>query len=118
MWGSGMDWNPDSPSASDWLKVLAYGDFDRMMSYLKNKTSDEIKELLEVRETQLNISALFHVVKGTRRTRWPDSNPRHVDCVNKLIDLGANIEARDFAGCTALSYCVTKNASAASVKMA
>merc|ERR1719369_1629540 len=88
------------------------------MSHVKNKTSDEIKELLEVRETQLNFSALFHVVKGAMTSNDSATDSRHVECLSKLIDLGANIEARDFAGFTPLFYCVTKFASPASVKMA
>ena len=62
MWASGMDWVPLSPNASPWMKCLAAGDYNKMISFI-NDASD-IKELLEQRETFLNFSALFHIVKG------------------------------------------------------
>ena len=125
-WASGMDWNPDSPFASPWMKALACGDYEEMMKHVDIATQSgegAIKSLIERRETLLNFSALFHVVKGAMSTAYnADTSEgeitKHVECLSKLIDLGANIQARDFAGFTPLFYCVTKYATPLTLKMA
>ena len=66
MWASGMDWLPLGPNASPWMKCLAAGDYSKMISIIN--TASDIKELLEQRETFLNFSALFHIVKGATGT--------------------------------------------------
>ena len=145
-WSTGMDWAPRSPFASRWMKCLAAGHYDEMMIVINDET--DVKTLVERRETLLNFSALFHLVKGatcTDRFDWSskyvktqggsqlkvydtDSNedngkaggeiPKHVECMCKLIELGANVQARDFAGFTPLFYCVTQFANPVTLKLA
>ena len=148
MWASGMDWVPLGPNASRWMKCLAAGDYNKMISFINNASN--IKELLEQRETFLNFSALFHIVKGTAGierfvpgTNYVESQggstlpvydantqsnagissnqsnlPRHVECLCKIIELGGNIHARDFAGYTPLFYCVTQYSNPVTLKLA
>ena len=131
MWGDGMDWNPNNSFNSPWLLALAAGDFEEMMKIIKATPKSEIKDLLEKRETLLNVSALFHIIKGAcmlvknenrfeRFNTFCDLNktPRHIDCFVKIIQLGANVNARDFAGFTPLHYCVTCSGNSLTVQMA
>lgn len=132
MWANGMDWNPSNPSSSEWLITCAAGDYDGMVKIIKRMPKNAVKNLIERRESLLNISAVFHVVKGASMLDNsarnfepiygfvnPNSHaPRHVDCLLKLIELGCNVNARDFAGFTSLHICVTRYGNAVTFKLA
>ena len=123
-WASGLDWAPENPLvSSSWMRVLSFGDYDGMMLHIEEATKlsePHVSTLLERRETMLNFSALHHVVKGAMHysEKKSENPPKHIECLRKLIELGANIEAKDFAGFTPLFYCVTKFATNTSLKLA
>ena len=123
-WASGLDWNPDHPFSSPWMRSLAFGNYDEMIELIQKEKSAnrDIKTLLQRRETMLNFSALHHVVKGAMSDVDVGIDgkirSKHIECLNKLIELGANVEAKDFAGFTPLFYCVTRYASDTSCKLA
>eukprot|EP00111_Clytia_hemisphaerica_P003346 TCONS_00009554-protein len=121
-WASGLDWNPSNMLLSTWLRVLAAGDYDGMLAEIAKTPEGELKDLLERRETLYNFSALFHVIKGASttldetgrqynaKTKFVDRSkqPKHLQCAAKLIELGANVNARDMLGATPLFFCVMR----------
>ena len=131
-WASGLDWNPSNPLMSNWMRVLAAGDYDGMMQEIENKSEEKVKELLERRETLYKISALFHVLKGAMTTlnesgtkyaatsKFVDhkKTPKHFQCALKLIELGARVDARDMLGDTPLFYCVMRHRNPVTMKIA
>jgi len=131
MWAGGMNWNPNNPGNSPWLLSLTAGDYSGMMSIIKKTPKDGIKELIEQRETLLNLSAIFHVIKGSTLVdevtnkfdeQWTfvdqSKTPQHLVCFTKLVQLGANVNARDFAGFTPLHHCVTRYGNSTTYHMA
>lgn len=131
-WASGLDWNPSNMLLSSWLRVLAAGDYDGMMAEIEKTPEDELKNLLERRETLYNFSALFHVIKGASTTldesgrnyntkcKFVDHSkqPKHLQCAVKLIELGANVNARDMLGATPLFFCFMRYRNLATLKIA
>ena len=131
-WASGLDWNPGNALLSNWLRSLAVGDYEGMMAEIERTPENERKDLVERRETLYNFSALFHVVKGASMTlddtgrayntksKFVDRSkqPKHLQCVAKLIELGANVNAKDMLGATPLFFCVMKSRNPATMKIA
>lgn len=127
-WSTGFDYNPANPRnshLSDWLKVVWRGDYSAMMDHVikARREPSGLTKLLERRESGLNISAIFHVICGAR-VLYGDNQLFQVDkmvmsqsglemkyehskILQKLIDLGAKISARDVAGYTPLHHCLT-----------
>ena len=101
------------------MKCLAAGDNDTMLEQIKQVS--DVKRLLERRETLMNFSALFHVIKGASgkdRFGCVNDGKNYITCLTKLVDLGANVNACDFAGFTPLFYCVKLDSNVVPVKMA
>ena len=131
-WASGLDWNPGNVLLSNWLRALAVGDYEGMMAELERTPEYERASLIERRETLYNFSALFHVVKGASMTlddtgrayntkcKFVDRSkqPKHLQCAVKLIELGANVNAKDMLGATPLFFCVMKSRNLATLKIA
>ena len=131
-WASGLDWNPSNVLLSNWLRVLAVGDYEGMMAEIEKTSETELLNLLERRETIYNFSALFHVVKGASMTldeegrtyntkcKFVDRSkqPKHLQCAVKLIELGANVNAKDMLGATPLFFCVMKSSNPVTIKIA
>jgi len=134
-WGGGMDYNPahpDNSHLSAWLRSLWRGDYEAVMSYIKGE-KQEVTHLMEVRESLLNVSAVFHVIIGARtlcghnplfrgvqqaaRRRMEVKN-EHQKILTKLIELGANIHAKDIAGYTPLHHCLTSYSNPTTLAMA
>ena len=117
LWGTNMDWHPHIKYLSPLTKCLLLGDYDRMMDLICDKKGDGLRKMLESRETFLKVPALFHVVRGViarnsgeSEVEWgiPKEEKRytHGACFMKLLELGANIHARDVVGNTLLFNCV------------
>jgi len=131
-WSSGLDWNPSNMLLSNWMRVLAAGDYEGMMAEIDKTPEVELKVLLERRETLYNFSALFHVIKGASTTldetgkqyntrcKFVDRSkqPKHLQCAVKLIELGASVEARDMLGATPLFFCVMRYRNPVTLKIA
>jgi len=124
-WASGMDCNPLFPQnnhLSGWLRALWWGDYTAVMTYINKVKKDQVKKLLESRESLMNLSAIFHVIAGARTLRGENEQLKylrlignliqpvkedHEKIMKKLIELGANIHAKDVAGYTPLHHCLT-----------
>jgi ankyrin repeat protein len=92
--------------------------------------SEDCKRLLERKDNPLGFSALFHVVRGAGASDdsyYLSDHPvlfgaerQHRACLDRLLDLGANIEARDVYGSTPLHHvCISfEGANASAVQVA
>merc|ERR1719392_199885 len=135
-WSSGMDCNPLSPHndhLSGWLRALWWGDYDLVMSFINRVKKDQISKLLEHRESLMNMSAIFHVIAGARTLHGDSDRMKeyriearkignvkedHEKIFRKLIELGANIHAKDVAGYTPLHHCLTSVGNSITLSMA
>jgi len=135
-WGGGMDYNPAHPGnshLSPWLRALWRGDYHAVMQFLNGLEEHEVRNMLEVRESMLNVSAVFHVIIGARTLcgknplfrdiqiaarRMMEIKNEHQKILSKLLELGANIHAKDIAGYTPLHHCLTSYSNPTTVSMA
>ena len=115
LWAIAMDWHPNINYLSPLTKCLLLGDYEGMMNLIGEKKGDELQRLLESRDTFFKVPALFHVVRGVAARHsgeslqgWKMRERRYTygGCFMKLLELGANIHARDFLGDTLLFHCV------------
>ena len=121
-WASGLDYAPHKPSNNftRWAQALYSGDHEAVLEMVEGKTEEELRRLLSMRESLLNVCAVFHVVQGARalnsdapelcednRLCRANLNVRneHVEILHKLISLGADVNVRDVAGFTPLHHC-------------
>jgi len=116
LWATKMDWNPNVSYISPLAKSLMIGDYRMMMGILSNYDSNTLTKMIEKRETFLKVSALFHVVHGAKRVRGVRC--QHMDCFLKLLELGANIKARDVIGANIVFHCVMSDGTEETHKMA
>jgi ankyrin repeat protein len=135
-WDSGMDYNPahlDNDHLSGWLRALWSGDYEVVMGFINKVEKKEVNQLLEIRESLLNVSAVFHVIIGARTlcgqnplfrdiqmaaNRMMEVKNKHQDILAKLLELGANIHAKDIAGYTPLHHCLTSYSNSTTMFMA
>jgi len=94
--------NPLDPSCthlSSWLRCICFGNFEIFMHYLAGKTEDEVKRLVLNRETHGNYGPLHHLVLYFK----PDMKDKdYVKIFEKLIILGADVNAKNVTGNTPL----------------
>ena len=126
-WADGLDSSPVDPRnshLSQWFRTLWCGDFKNMMAILKESaySNEEVMEKIEERETLYNTTAIFHVIVGARCVKGDDPNLKefkmmairmldvkddHIEILEKLLEMGANPAAKDFAGYTPLHHCLS-----------
>ena len=95
---------------SDWATALWNEDVDSVRKMLENLGENNLKQKLKERETKLNMTAIHHVMEGMYAARIPDPVFQscmptikcrdHKKVLDKLILLGADVDARDRAGYT------------------
>ena len=121
-----LDYDPPSPHLSNWLRTIYCGDYDKFLSYLRGLSDKEVEVLLSKRESDLNVSALYHVVIGAidllskdPRNQQEQNRLRqrlmsihqmevkdgHMKILIKLLSLGVNVNSRDYGGQIPLQYC-------------
>jgi len=126
-WSMGMDCNPlnpDNSHLSGWLRCLWWGDYQAAMAFINKVKRAQVSKLLEARESLVNVSAVFHVIIGAKFLRGDTEQVKgarkvakmlmnvevkdeHEKILTKLIELGANIHAKDVAGYTPLHHCMS-----------
>jgi len=135
MWAMGMDYAPYEPIFiyhSDWLRTIWSGDYEGFLDMIESKEGEELDELLNRRETLLNVSAIFHVVIGARvlgvgnSTRGPvlqqayetlNVKNDHMKILIKLLCYGVDVNVHDIAGFTPLHHCFTAYGNEVTFKM-
>ena len=121
LWAGGLDYNPDNPRLvyhSDWMRTIYRGDYKGFLEMIKDKKDEELKMMIEKRETLMKKSAIFHVVSGARKHGLKDKGQGHMRILIKLLSLGVDVNVRDFAGFTPLHHCVTCVGNEVTFKMA
>jgi len=125
-----MDYNPENPHLSEWMKSLYYGNYSAVLEKINQTSSEDLPNLLENRESLLNVSSIFHVVIGARTLCGDIADLRnknytktknhadHLSCFFKLLEHGVRVDARDVAGHTPLHHCLTIYANDVTKKMA
>merc|ERR1719466_266518 len=93
--------DPSCTHISSWLRCICFGNFQIFMHHLGGKSEEEVKRLVLKRETFGNLGPLHHVVSAML------SNPAEKDkdypiIFEKLITLGADVNAKDLLGSTPL----------------
>jgi len=126
-WAEGLDIHPANGLMSPWAKALFSGDYEETMRMLD--MNRDVRKLLEKRETLYNISAIFLVIIGSRclTNTFPqfdsmrdevENKEGHTQILSKLLELGADLSARDIAGYTPLHHCLTAMATPSTLNMA
>ena len=126
-WAEGLDIHPANGLMSPWAKALFSGDYEETMRMLD--MHGDVRKLLEKRETLYNISAIFLVIIGSRclTNTFPqfdsmrdevNNKEGHTQILSKLLELGADLSARDIAGYTPLHHCLTAMATPTTLNMA
>jgi len=132
MWAGGMDYSPHAKGThlSDWCVTLWRGDYNKMMTFIQGIQGEELTQQLEIRESYMHMSSIFHVIQGARTLTSPHPQFQeiqrqhrgltgdHMACLNKLIDLGVKIDTHDFAGYTPLVHCMTRYGTEYTLKLA
>ena len=100
---------------------------------IEGKSAAEIQKMISKRETLLNVSAIFHVIIGSRLLSSKDPrfsylqeiHRKNLRCKNehmkifiKLLSLDCDVNVCDFAGFTPLQHCCTAFGTEETMKMA
>ena len=108
---------------SRWVQAMYRGDYN-VMVILSKLSKEETEKKLEVREISCNRSVVFHVIMVSLLfysdapsilkvkkmvQRYMNVKYDHMRILKKLIELGANINARDVVGKNSLHYCIFGN---------
>ena len=116
-WATGMDYTFSALSA--WARALYRGDYAGVLEIIEGKSENQLKKLLSMRESMMNLGAVFHVVQGARNCgRALDDKNEHIKILYKLISLGVDVNARDVAGFSALHQCVQLHGNDVTLKIA
>lgn len=120
-WCSNMDYLPAVMThLSDWLVNIYLGNYDYFAEQIDSLSPEEVKKKLNERETMLQVGAIFHVVIGARAL-FPGSpvmpaleqrfgkniGMQHFRIMQRLVELGAEVNVHDVAGYTPLQHCLT-----------
>jgi hypothetical protein len=132
-WDLWMDYRPHDGRLnhfSSWMLNIYMGNFEAFMEQVSSLSDAELKKKLEMRETLLCVGAVFHAVIGAR-SLTPGSEylenteqvrgrvgMNHMRILEKLVELGADVNCRDVAGFTPLHHCLTAQGNPVTFKMA
>jgi len=123
IWDFGMDRpggysSPEGmPYLSSWYMNIYLGNYDIFIKTVTSMSSDNLARYLLKRETVLLHSAIFLPILGAMGAYVTDENNckinyygrkhecRHLEILDKLIQLKAQLDVPDIAGFTPLHYC-------------
>jgi len=138
MWATGIDYLPhdrDFKHLSPLLVACYLGNYSDLIALIKDLSPEKLSLELRKRETMMEVSAVFHPIIGAKtlipglqgfkrgvmeETVRVYGRPelRHIKVLQKLLDIGADVNVQDFAGYTPLHHCLTCNGSIATLEMA
>ena len=116
---NGLDYNLQAPFThyTTWFINLFMGNFKEFNEEMNTMSETELKKKLLSRETYYQSTSLFHVIEGAIRLhssseicsrivemRGP-SRMEHLQILEKLLEIGADVNARDKRGYTPLHCC-------------
>ena len=120
VWWDELDYNLQYPFKhfTTWFMNLFMGNVKEFNEEMNSLSETELKKKLLSRESYFQSTSLFHVIEGAKRLhpkakvrpsvlimRGP-SEMEHLQIFEKLIEAGADINARDIRGHTPLFYCL------------
>ena len=120
-----LDHDPLAPYMSQMMKVTYCGDYATVCQLVAGKTEEQVRQLLNTRESLKRRGALHHAVVGALALCGDDPNTEryrqevaavmpvkndHIKIVLKLISLGAEVNMPDFTGETPLHLCLCATA--------
>jgi len=106
LWLSGMGYNYDE--LSHFGKLCYKGDFTGLQEAVLNSNDDKRAQLLNGKETDLQVCPLLHVVFGSREYFCEESKApfSHEICFWFLLDNGADPNNCDYANASLLMHCM------------
>lgn len=115
------DYNPmGAPYMSDWSRFCFTGDIESIKEWVEKDSA-----IIQYRESLMRMCGILHVIAGSRATSEPDyftsQMKRKMDfkgALEYLIDKGADIQIRDFAGQSPLHHCLSGAGSDLSFELA
>ena len=102
---------------SNWARACYVGDKSVVVECLNQaaaKSSAEVSNLIEKRESLMRFSGLFHVILGVQNS----PSKLHVQIAKLLIDKGARVNAKDIGGSTPLHHCMSQFGNSYSLEIA
>jgi len=113
-WNTDIDYrplDPDMDHLSPWLKDIYKGDYNKFIDHFESLSPDEIKKKLDLRESLMRYSAIFHVVKGAKVDHPQTAadaervSKGHVKILTKILELGGRVNIQDISGNSPLHIC-------------
>lgn len=108
-WVSGLNFQKviESNQSNVQFHVMCfYGQADaveKKIQETKEKTPNDLSQLLESRASYLRLTPLHFAATGARDRQKDHYNSRHAQVMQALIDAGARVDAKDIAGFTPLA---------------
>jgi len=108
-WVLGLDYKPMDPRfthLSAWMRDIFRGNFPNFVMHLRGLSMEEIRRKLEMRESLMKRSAIFHVVLGAAMLTpmAEDVSSGHIRILEKILDFGARVNVKDVSGDSPLHH--------------
>ena len=119
-WNLGLDYQPVHLVFNHFSPLLVQcflGNYSKFMSLIEGLSQEELTIELKKRETLLQVSSLFHPITGSyflvpgskylvkAKEKYGEIELMHIKIFKKLLELGADVNAHDFAGYSPLHKC-------------
>jgi hypothetical protein len=138
-WSSGMDmpYSMNRPRGmeyfSPWFMAAILGNYEDLLSMINRQSKSELARLLKRREGYLQFNAIFLPIIGARILHQAGTPSKGVgvchllkiriqrmnmEVLQKLVELGADVNVHDLAGYTPLHHCLSCSGNEYTMKMA
>jgi len=114
-WSEEIDYDPLEAKLqhlSAWMRDIYCGDFNAFMNHIDGLSMEEVEKKLKLRESMMFRSAIFHVVLGAQRVdaavKSGIVSKGHIRVLQKILNLGAEVNTWDVSGKTPLHYATTR----------
>jgi len=107
-WDEALDYVRRFTTFSHWLQDIHLGDYCQFMRHIYGLSKEEVEKKLDMRESMMKWSAIFHVVNGARRFHgtwnWKDEGEGYIRILQTILDLGGRVDSQDVGGYSPLNY--------------